>query len=181
MKINKTLIIALVAIAIIAGVGISIFSSKDMQSLFARDSAKSIAPEVIFQTSFEDLQGKMQSLAQWKGKVIILNFWATWCPPCLAEIPEFIQLQKQYSTRGLQFIGIAIDQKDKVQTFTKDMGMNYPILLGDMPGIDLSRKIGNTQGGLPFTVIIDRNGNIAATQLGILSQEKLENIIKPLL
>ena len=110
-----------------------------------------------------------------------MNFWATWCPPCIAEIPEFIKFQKKYAKQGVQFIGIAIDQKSKVQTFAADVGMNYPVLLGDLAGIDLARRIGNAQGGLPYTVIVDRKGNIVTTQLGTLSHEKLEGIIKPLL
>ena len=112
---------------------------------------------------------------------MVVNFWATWCPPCLAEIPEFIQLQKQYGKQGVQFIGIAIDQKSKVQAYAQEVGMNYPVLLGDLAGIDLARRIGNAQGGLPYTVILDRSGKIVTTQLGALSHEKLEGIIKPLL
>ena len=112
---------------------------------------------------------------------MVVNFWATWCPPCIAEIPEFIKLQKKYGKQGVQFIGIAIDQKSKVQSFAAEVGMNYPVLLGDLAGIDLARRIGNVEGGLPYTVIVERSGKIVTTQLGTLSTDKLEGIIKPLL
>jgi peroxiredoxin len=81
----------------------------------------------------------------------------------------------------VQFVGIAIDQKSKVQAFAEEKGMNYPVLLGDLAGIDLARRIGNKEGGLPYTVIVDRSGKIVTTQLGTLSREKLEEIVKPLL
>ena len=178
MKLFTKITIATIAIAIVGMVAFYFYSTKTPSTAGAIPPGAATA---IVQASFYDLDEKVQPLAQWKGKVMVVNFWATWCPPCLVEIPEFIQLQKQYGTQGVQFIGIAIDQKSKVQTYAKQVGMNYPVLLGDLAGIDLARRTGNPQGGLPYTVIVDRNGNIAATQLGTISHEKLEGIIKPLL
>ena len=173
MKISKQTLITVIAGAIIIAGAFYVFLPNKKPLISAN--------EAIATASFYDLQEKVQPLAQWKGKVLVVNFWATWCPPCLAEIPEFIHLQKKYEKQGVQFIGIAIDQKSKVQTYAKDVGMNYPVLLGDLAGIDLARRIGNPSGGLPYTVIVDRSGNVVATQLGTLSKEKLEGIIKPLL
>jgi thiol-disulfide isomerase/thioredoxin len=181
MKISKNVFIAAIAVAIIVAGGLYAYSKKSAPSLAAANSILPGAAAAISQASFYDLQEKVQPLAQWQGKVMVVNFWATWCPPCIAEIPEFIKIQKQYGKQGVQFIGIAIDQKSKVQAFAKETGMNYPVLLGDLAGIDLARRIGNAQGGLPYTVIVDRKGNIVTTQLGTLSTEKLEGIIKPLL
>ncbi len=178
MKIFTKITTAAIAITIVGMVAYYFYSTK------VPAPAGTIPPEAalsIAQASFYDLNERVQPLAQWKGKVMVVNFWATWCPPCLAEIPEFIQLQKQYEKQGVQFIGIAIDQKSKVQAYAKEVGMNYPVLLGDLAGIDLARRIGNPQGGLPYTVIVDRNGNIVTTQLGAISHEKLEAILKPLL
>jgi thiol-disulfide isomerase/thioredoxin len=173
MKISKQTLITVIAAATLVAGALYVFlpEKKPVTS----------ATEAIATARFYDLQEKAQALAQWKGKVMVVNFWATWCPPCLAEIPEFIHLQKQYDKQGVQFIGIAIDQKSKVQAYAKEAGMNYPVLLGDLAGIDLARRTGNPQGGLPYTVIVDRNGIVVATQLGTLSREKLEEIIKPLL
>lgn len=181
MKITKNLFIAAIAVVIIAAGGFYAYSKKTAPSLETANSLQPGAAAAVSQASFYDLQEKVQPLAQWQGKVMVVNFWATWCPPCIAEIPEFIKLQKLYGKQGVQFIGIAIDQKSKVQTFATAVGMNYPVLLGDLAGIDLARRIGNVQGGLPYTVIVDRNGKIVTTQLGTLSTEKLEGIIKPLL
>ncbi len=129
-----------------------------------------------------DLQGKIHSESEWLGKkVVILNFWATWCPPCIREIPEFIKLQEKYGKRGLQFIGIAIDNQKAVQRFVDEMGMNYPILLGDQEAINLSIRLGNKMAGLPFTVIIDRNGQIVSRKIGQISEQQVEKTILPLL
>lgn len=171
----------MLTVPFILAAGVYLFGPKETSSDANINSIAPNANSAIATARFYDLEEKIQALEQWKGKVLVVNFWATWCPPCIAEIPEFIKIQKQYAKQGVQFIGIAIDQKSKVQAFAKETKMNYPVLLGDLAGIDLARRIGNTNGGLPYSVIVDRNGNVAATQLGTLSREKLEEIIKPLL
>lgn len=137
--------------------------------------------EVIFAASLPDIHGTNQPISQWHGKVMVINFWATWCEPCREEIPEFIELQKRFSDQGLVFVGIAVDQKEKVVAFSKEIGINYPVLVGGMKGMMLADATGNRQGALPFTVVIDRSGKITGTKLGRLSQSKLESMIKPLL
>ena len=178
MKIFTQFLFVLILFAIVA---YFVFAPKSSTKPTDYSVVKSDAPKAIAQAAFYDLEGKVQPLAQWQGKVMVINFWATWCPPCRAEIPEFIKFQKQFGKHGVQFIGIAIDQKSKVLEYAKEMGMNYPVLLGDLAGIDLAKRIGNEEGGLPYSVIVDRNGKIVATQLGTLSYEKLEGIVKPLL
>ncbi|MEQ1667230.1 MAG: redoxin family protein [Sulfuriferula sp.] len=137
--------------------------------------------DALFKARITDLAGIRQPIAQWRGKVIVVNFWATWCPPCRAEIPEFIALQQQYGAQGLQFVGIALDEKAKIQSFVDEVGINYPILVGDLEAIALAQASGNRMGGLPYTVIIDRQGKLVATETGALSREKLTAIITPLL
>lgn len=181
MKIRSKLIVSFLAIACIVGSVTYVYSPQTTPSPSVIESLRTGPSGAVFQASFKDLTEKNQALAQWLGKVMIVNFWATWCPPCLAEIPGFIRLQNQYGKQGVQFIGIAIDRQNKVKTYAAEAGMNYPVLLGDLEGIDLARRTGNAQGGLPYTVIIDRSGNIVATHLGKLSHEKLEGMIKPLL
>lgn len=139
------------------------------------------AAAALLQAGFIDVEGKRQSLSQWRGKVIVVNFWATWCPPCRAEIPEFIQMQEIYQSQGVVFVGIALDQKDKVQAFVDEVGINYPVLLGGVEAVDLARQAGNRVGGLPFTVVFDRAGEIDATEMGEVNQVRLESLIKPLL
>ena len=137
--------------------------------------------EPVFAASFKDLDDKSQPLKQWRGKVVVLNFWAPWCPPCREEIPDFIKLQDKHRERGLVIVGLALDEKIKVQTFADEIGINYPILLGEMEAVDLSRQIGNRLGGLPFTVVIDRSGKIVASEVGGLTMARLEKIVTPLL
>lgn len=124
-----------------------------------------------------DVRGQEQSLGQWKGKVIVVNFWATWCAPCREEMPEFVKAQQELGGRGLQFVGIAIDQPDKVQEFATEIGLNYPALIGGYGAIELSKTLGNRLGALPFTVIVDRSGRVAHTQLGPLRDTALRSIV----
>ena len=143
--------------------------------------SEAVKADAVFAASFPDLEGKVQPLKQWQGKVMVLNFWAPWCPPCRAEIPDFIQIQEQYRAKGVVFVGVAIDEAQNVQSFADETGINYPILLGGTEGVELSSKVGNRLGGLPYTVIIDRQGNIVATQMGGLSKAELEGVLGKLL
>lgn len=127
-----------------------------------------------------DMQGQMHSLNEWRGKVIVLNFWATWCPPCREEIPVFIELQKRH-TDHLQIIGVAMDDLAPVQAFYKDQGMNYPVLMDIRSTVDINADFGNTSRSLPYSVIIDPQGNIIARKLGKLTLPELEKILKPYL
>lgn len=128
-----------------------------------------------------DLQGQTQALSQWRGKVLVVNFWATWCAPCREEIPAFVRLQDKYRARGLQFVGIAIDRRDPVLAFVREFGINYPVLLGDIETVDLSRRAGNRAGTLPFTLVFDRTGKIAATEVGGIKEAQLQTLLMPLL
>lgn len=177
---KKTLLIT----AIIALLGASYYG---YQSYIGHEQASTNTPvaalssEPIFKARLPDLAGVRQPLAQWRGKVLVVNFWATWCPPCRQEIPEFIQLQKQFGGQGLQFVGIALDEKAKIQSYVDEVGINYPILVGDLEAVALSQASGNRMGGLPYTIIINQQGKIIATELGGLNKQKLTAIIEPLL
>ena len=131
--------------------------------------------------SLPDLQKQQRSVSEWDGKVVVINFWATWCPPCIREIPLFIELQKQYAEQGLQFIGIAIDNWEAVQTFVNEKNINYPILVGKEDAIDIAVDFGNDRAVLPFSAIIDRQGKIVLRHLGEFKRQDIENAILPLL
>ena len=128
-----------------------------------------------------DLEARPRSISDWDGQVILINFWATWCPPCVREIPAFNQLYETYKNKGFTIIGIALDNKQDVIDFTDPMGVEYPILLGDQEGIKLTQEYGNHLGVLPFTVIIDRQGRIIERHRNELTFEEAEQLIKPLL
>jgi thiol-disulfide isomerase/thioredoxin len=128
-----------------------------------------------------DLNNVVHNSHEWDGKVVILNFWATWCPPCRKETPTFVELQEKYARAGAQFVGIAIDKKAAVQDFMDTYGVNYPMLIGENNAINISKKFGNRFGALPYTVIIDRQGHINLVHRGGISQELAESTIKHLL
>lgn len=131
--------------------------------------------------SLPDLAQRQQPLKQWLGKVVVVNFWAPWCPPCRKEIPGFIRLQGRLGAQGLQIVGVALDEADKVQAYVDETGMDYPILLGGMRAVELGQAAGNRLGGLPYSVVFDRRGNAVATLVGEVSEERLEGIVTPLL
>lgn len=127
----------------------------------------------------KDLDGKAVKLSDFKGKVVLLNFWATWCPPCRKEIPALIALQNQYKEQGLVVIGVSLDQggASTVKPFSTRMKINYPLVIGD-------EKTGAVYGGIqaiPTTFYIDRDGNVAGRQQGDSDQAGFEAAIKPLL
>ena len=128
-----------------------------------------------------DIFNNLHSISEWKGKILIINFWATWCQPCRKEIPEFIALQEQYSDKGLQFIGIAIDDQGSVEEYLVKTKINYPILIGDTTGIDLAHQLGNNIDAVPFTLIVNQQGKIIHQHPGEFSREQIMEIITPLL
>ena len=125
-----------------------------------------------------DLDGQRRNIKEWDGKVILLNFWATWCPPCLKEIPDFIELQKDYGEQGFQIIGIAVDDEQAVREYATEIGMNYPTMAVQSEGVGLAKRYGNHAGALPYTVIINRNGEISNTIMGELSKIRAKELLE---
>jgi thiol-disulfide isomerase/thioredoxin len=179
MSKTKLLLVAAGAVIVLAAAYFAV--PKQPKQVASQAAVQEVSAEPVFAASFKDLDDKLQPLKQWRGKVVVLNFWAPWCPPCREEMPDFISLQDKHRERGLVFIGVALDEKIKVQAFADEIGVNYSILLGEMEAVDLARKIGNRLGGLPFTVVIDRNGRIVASEVGGLTLARLEKIVLPLL
>jgi len=128
-----------------------------------------------------DLEGHPRQVSEWDGRVLVVNFWATWCPPCLREIPHFIDLQTRYRDQGLVFVGIAIDEPGAVRELVQQLGVNYPVLLGDAEASEVSVRYGNALGGLPYTVVLDRQGRVALTHTGEVPIARLEGVVRPLL
>jgi peroxiredoxin len=137
--------------------------------------------ERVLGVRLADIKGGTQSLEQWRGQVLVVNYWATWCAPCREEIPGFVRLQERYGSRGLQFVGIAIDQADKVAEFATEFRINYPLLLGELETIELLRQAGNRAGVLPYTLVIDRNGKLVSREPGGLKEARLDSLLVPLL
>lgn len=131
------------------------------------------------QARFTTLNGTSQTLAQWRGKVVVLNFWATWCGPCREEMPMLDALRSQWRNQGVEVVGIALDQPVEVQNFLRSLRIGYPVLLGDADTLSLMRSLGNRTGGLPFTVILDRQGKVVARLTGKLSEQNLRQAVEP--
>lgn len=121
-----------------------------------------------------DMSGKLFSSSQMDSKVVLVNFWATWCPPCRKEMPGFVDLKTQYGEKGFEIIGIAIDELTAVQKFSAEQGLNYPVLHGQTNATEVSRLYGNQMGALPFSVLLDRDGNIQFLRAGELHRNELE-------
>lgn len=128
-----------------------------------------------------DPAGTPQALAQWRGKVVVANFWATWCPPCLKEIPGFAQVSRKYADQGVQFVGISIDSVEQVQRFQAEQAVPYPLLIGSAQTLQMAADLGNPAQALPFTLILDRHGEIRNIKLGTLTEADLEAKIQALL
>ncbi len=128
-----------------------------------------------------DIDGKPVSINRWQGKVVLINFWATWCPPCRKEIPAFMEVLKQNAARGFEIIGVAIDDREAVVEFVNQLGVSYPQLIGDQNAAEIAKRYGNLYGALPYSVLIDREGIIRFVKPGELHRELLEIQLNSLL
>lgn len=136
------------------------------------------ADEVLPAFSFPDIDEKPHNISEWQGKTLVINFWATWCQPCLKEIPEFVQLQTQFSAKNVQFIGIAIDELPAVARFKDTTKMNYPVLVAsEWEGFNLSQQLGNSANTVPYTVVVNTAGKIIYRHAGAVKKEELQTVI----
>jgi cytochrome c biogenesis protein CcmG/thiol:disulfide interchange protein DsbE len=141
----------------------------------AAQKGTALAPDFSLATT----DGKTLKLSSYRGKVVIVDFWATWCPPCLKGIPDLIELKKKYGKKGLEVIGVSVDteSKDKVVPFIKEKGINYPVVYGDM---NVYQQYGGIRS-IPTTFVIDKNGKIIANYEGLMPIDTYETYIKKLL
>jgi peroxiredoxin len=158
-----------VAIAILfTAIGLY-FGAKRFQPAPPADTAVG----ALMQLSMKDTNGKQRKMSEWKGKILLLNFWAPWCPPCVDEMPELVALQAERADKNFQIVGIGIDSPDNIRQFAQKNKITYPLLLGGLEGTELSRQFGNESGGLPFTVLITPDGIVRKTYMGRLNLEKV--------
>jgi thiol-disulfide isomerase/thioredoxin len=128
----------------------------------------------FFATSLPDAKNQDQALAQYKGKILLVNFWATWCHPCVQEMPELSTLQSKGKINNFQIIGIGIDSAANIQEFATKYKISYPLYIGGTGGSELLRKMGDAAGGLPFSVLIGPDGQVKKTYLGSLKIEQVK-------
>lgn len=171
-----------------AGVGLRLWQTSPHTAAASKPPAPPPQPatasgpgQQLWQQRWPDLQGTPQPLAQWRGKVLVVNFWATWCAPCREEIPAFIRIQNDFELQGVQFVGIALDQPDQVEPFARELKINYPLLLTGEEGLKLLPELGNPTGALPFTLVYDTDGRLLHTHLGPIAEDLLRQVLEPLL
>ena len=160
------------AAALAAGAGLA--WRRRATSAGASDDAGANPAEALWQLSFERPEGGTLALAGLRGKPLLINFWATWCAPCVREMPQIDQFYREFNEKGWQIVGLAVDGPTPVREFlATKLKVGFPIGLAGLQGTELSRQLGNTQGGLPFTVLVDAGGSIAQRKLGETSYEEL--------
>ena len=153
--------------AALAGIGIGLWLERP-GSAAERDEAD------VWNLKLPRPGGGEWSFGEWRGHRLLLNFWATWCPPCVTEMPLLGRFYRERRASGWQVVGIAIDQEKPVQAFVEARGIDFPIALGGGSGLALSQSLGNTAGGLPFTVVFGSDARLRARKLGALDQALLE-------
>ncbi len=178
--------VKVILVTVLAGgisIGAAIFGQHWLQDskIHPLTAARGGRTDSLPDFSLPDLNGREIASASWAGKVLVINYWASWCPPCVREMPTLIRAQQAYDPSQLQVVGIAIDTQDAVEQFLIDHPVNYPILIGDVSSIEMSRSLGNRMHGLPFTVIFDRRGRRTFSQVGEVSATTLEAELAPLL
>lgn len=143
----------------------------------APPQAADVAPDFVL----PDLQGTPRASSEWHDTVRVVNFWATWCPPCIREIPLLVEIQREYAERGVQVLGVAIDDTEAVVEFAEDFEFNYPVLIGQEDAMDIGHQFLDGFIGLPFTAFTDRSGRIVRVHSGELHREQIEAILAELL
>lgn len=150
----------------------------------APDTERTVPAEAgapILALTLPDTTGRHQPLSQWKGRILVANFWATWCPPCLKEIPDFAEVSRHFKDAPVQFVGISIDRPDSVITFAREKNVPYPLLIATPQHLGLTAALGNTAQALPFTAIFAPDGSLDTVRLGTLNRDELEGKIRALL
>jgi thiol-disulfide isomerase/thioredoxin len=164
-------------IAVAAGLGLAVGTYLGLSRAPVSSGPAQSAIDALYATTLPDLETRPQRMAQWKDRVLIVNFWATWCPPCREEIPGLIRTQSRSSSKNVQIVGIALDTQEKVAEFAKSVGINYPVVIGGLDAISLTEMLGNKSGALPYTVFISPGGKRARTHLGLVSEAQVDRLI----
>lgn len=175
-KHQKTASLALIIALVAGGLGY-LFASRlnpPPQPVAPVASAPAVAPEFRPVFSLGDVAGESRSITEWDGKALLINFWATWCPPCRREIPLLNELQARHGPRGLQVIGIALDSRQAVAEYQQKTPLDYPSLYGELDAIAVGKQFGLDLYGLPVSVLTDRQGRIVAVHMGELLREEAE-------
>ena len=133
--------------------------------------------KAFFANSWQTPEGKPANSDDWRGKILVVNFWASWCPPCVEEMPTLDKIAQEYASKNVLIVGIGIDSPSNIREFLEKTPVSYPIVIGGLEGSNLAKQMGNSQGALPYTVIVNQNGKAVFTKLGKISEEELKKAI----
>jgi len=164
---NRRLLLAAGAGAIVAGAGLGLWRSRP-------GPMENAAADRFWTLDFQTPQGHTLAMASLKGRPLLVNFWATWCPPCVEEMPMLDAFFRQHTAKGWQVLGLAIDQPTAVRTFLQRTPVTFPIGLAGMEGAALGKDFGNQTGGLPFTVVLDTQGQVRERRMGKVTEADLQ-------
>ena len=165
---------AFASAAVLAGVGASVWQSKDDQKIETQTVPVTGGLDQIWAMQFDTPDGGKLSMQALKGKPLLINFWATWCPPCVEELPLLERFYSQNKAKSAQIVGLAADKPEAVRAFLKKLPLTFPLGITDLSGIALSKSWGNLAGGLPFSVMLAADGRVMQRKMGKLSEEDLK-------
>lgn len=163
---------------LLAAAGIAAAAAGAVAGALALQSRSGAAD--LLAARYPDLEGRVHRLLDWGGRVLLCNFWATWCAPCREEVPLLVAAKRQWGPSGFEIVGIGIDSAENIREFSRIHRVNYPVLVADGSALGLLRKLGNRGGGLPYTVVLDRTGAIAHRHLGAFSNADLRRVLESL-
>ena len=173
MKRSRPLLIGIAAAAgVLLGVAYHLGSAPPSAPAWSADGVVR-----LFASRFAGSDGKTQPIAQWHGKTLVVNFWATWCPPCREEMPIFSRLQAKYAAKGVQFVGIALDTADNVSRYSQQQSIGYPLLVGDAAAGELAQQLGDASVALPYTVVISAADKVKLARLGRVGEDELDALL----
>ena len=174
----RTVLRLLISLLVLAAAGFFVY--RMFEPTQGNATAASGVP-ALYAATFPDQDGKAQALSQWRGKIVLVNFWATWCPPCKEEMPELSEFQEKYRGSNVVVLGISTDDVVKIREFSKTSPTRYPLLAGDFEAMALAESLGNSKGVLPFSVLIGPDEGILRIYFGRLDMKKLEQDVKTLI
>ena len=177
--------LAAVLIALIAGIYVGKSAQRPLAEAptIASAATPSPSPQAVadfFSRRLNTPEGQTQSLAAWRGKLVVVNFWAPWCQPCREEMPALSRLAGRYRSHDVAFIGIALDRSENVRRFSAETPVVYPLLVAENGGAELVRTLGDEAMALPYTVVFDRAGTVRLRKLGRIREDELDALLQRL-
>jgi thiol-disulfide isomerase/thioredoxin len=155
------------AVALAGGIGAALLRTR------VEHGAAQEAVAALFTRTFADARGQPQAMAQWRDRWLVLNFWATWCAPCVEEMPTLQQVARDYARRNVAVVGLGIDRPDAIRRFQADLKLDLPLLVAGVDGTALAQALGNPSGALPYTVLISPAGAVVQARLGLIPEPML--------